>query len=249
MTKTTGTVKFFDHKKGFGFVQTEDLGDAFIHASVTGDQSDFLNEGVHISITVVQGERGLVVTEFHSIMTKASKPKKVTVLGILQWFNTGKGFGFIQFDAVAGLSKPTAFLHLSSAKKSGATPRDLHEGMPLLATVHESPKGPSVDSFEWGEAVQVQWEAKLAALPAEAAPELEVVAQSAKRPNGKKARKAKAGGNVRLVKGGIPSAASYGVKPVDVAELVTAAAARPNGSGEVVAAALRAAVASDQTVH
>ena len=53
-----GTVKFFNEKKGFGFIAGDDGNDYFVH--VTG-----LNEGVRIadndevSFEAVEGDRGL----------------------------------------------------------------------------------------------------------------------------------------------------------------------------------------------
>ena len=55
----TGTVKFFNSQKGFGFIQPEDGGkDVFVHISAVehADMSN-LNEGQRLSYDVVS-ERG-----------------------------------------------------------------------------------------------------------------------------------------------------------------------------------------------
>jgi len=55
----TGTVKFFDTTKGFGFIQPEDGSkDVFVHISaVQGAGMDSLTEGQRVSFEVVT-ERG-----------------------------------------------------------------------------------------------------------------------------------------------------------------------------------------------
>ena len=52
----TGTVKFFNDKKGFGFITTND-GDVFVHASnVVGDV--ILSEGQSVEFEVGPGRKG-----------------------------------------------------------------------------------------------------------------------------------------------------------------------------------------------
>ena len=48
----TGTVKFFNEEKGFGFVQQESGQDLFIHKSHIDDSVSTLNEGDKVSFEV-----------------------------------------------------------------------------------------------------------------------------------------------------------------------------------------------------
>lgn len=54
-----GTVKWFNEKKGFGFIQQEDGGDLFVHYSaISGSGFKTLYEGDRVSFDVEQGNRG-----------------------------------------------------------------------------------------------------------------------------------------------------------------------------------------------
>lgn len=57
---TTGTVKFFNEQKGFGFIQPEDGGaDSFVHISdVERSGMSTLRENQRVSYDVEQDERG-----------------------------------------------------------------------------------------------------------------------------------------------------------------------------------------------
>lgn len=57
---TTGTVKFFNTEKGYGFIKPDDGGpDVFVHVSaVMGSGLGTLNEGQRISFEIEPDKRG-----------------------------------------------------------------------------------------------------------------------------------------------------------------------------------------------
>ncbi len=57
ITMPTGTVKFFNESKGFGFVKPDDGGeDVFVHVSATSEE---LRENDKVTYNVEQGKKGL----------------------------------------------------------------------------------------------------------------------------------------------------------------------------------------------
>jgi len=59
MSRVTGTVKWFNDSKGFGFIEQEGGADVFVHYSaISGDGFKSLQEGQKVEMDVTQGQKG-----------------------------------------------------------------------------------------------------------------------------------------------------------------------------------------------
>jgi CspA family cold shock protein len=57
--RETGTIKWFDNSKGFGFIARADAADVFVHYSaIRGEGYRTLDEGQQVEFSVVQGQKG-----------------------------------------------------------------------------------------------------------------------------------------------------------------------------------------------
>ena len=57
---TNGIVKWFDDRKGYGFIEQEDGPDVFVHFSgINSNGFKSLNEGDQVTFDIEQGEKGL----------------------------------------------------------------------------------------------------------------------------------------------------------------------------------------------
>ena len=57
--RTTGTVKWFDEQKGFGFIEREGGTDVFAHYSaISSGGYKSLTEGQRVEFDVTQGQKG-----------------------------------------------------------------------------------------------------------------------------------------------------------------------------------------------
>ena len=56
----SGKIKWFDNKKGFGFISQSSGQDVFVHhTSIAGQGFKTLNEGDAVSFEIVTGEKGV----------------------------------------------------------------------------------------------------------------------------------------------------------------------------------------------
>lgn len=70
-----GTVKWFNPKKGYGFIATEDGRDIFVHyASISGGGYKTLAEGDLVTFDIVEGEKGQRAENVVSKSASESKP-------------------------------------------------------------------------------------------------------------------------------------------------------------------------------
>jgi len=60
MARQTGTVKWFNDAKGFGFITTEGGEDVFVHSSAIQSRGfRSLSEGAEVEFDVIEGPKGL----------------------------------------------------------------------------------------------------------------------------------------------------------------------------------------------
>jgi CspA family cold shock protein len=56
----SGKVKWFDNKKGFGFITQNSGQDVFVHhTSIAGEGFKVLNEGESVSFEIISSDKGL----------------------------------------------------------------------------------------------------------------------------------------------------------------------------------------------
>jgi CspA family cold shock protein len=54
-----GRVKWFNAQKGYGFIETENDGDVFVHFSaIQGEGFKTLDEGQQVEFEIIEGNRG-----------------------------------------------------------------------------------------------------------------------------------------------------------------------------------------------
>ncbi len=61
-----GKVKWFDEKKGYGFIEQESGGDVFVHfTSIVGGGFRTLNQGDTVEFEIEESPKGLQATNVH----------------------------------------------------------------------------------------------------------------------------------------------------------------------------------------
>ena len=131
----TGKVKFFNAQKGFGFIVQDDGGDdVFVHISQVeraglkglaegqGLRYSLVDRGGKVSASDIQIEGDLIEVPDRP----AGRPRRELTgekaTGTVKFFNSMKGFGFIQRDD----GQPDAFVHISAVERAGMS--GLEEG-------------------------------------------------------------------------------------------------------------------------
>jgi CspA family cold shock protein len=66
--RETGTVKWFNDSKGYGFIQRESGADVFVHfRAIRGEGHRTLLEGQKVEFAVTQGQKGLQADDVSAV--------------------------------------------------------------------------------------------------------------------------------------------------------------------------------------
>ena len=122
-----GVVKFFNPQKGFGFIVRDDGGeDVFVHISAV-EQAGLtdLADGQPLEFTLVDRGGRISATNLRidgepmAVERAERGPQRQLTgekaSGTVKFFNSMKGFGFIQRDD----GQPDAFVHISAVERAG----------------------------------------------------------------------------------------------------------------------------------
>ena len=103
----SGRVRWFDAKKGFGFITNDEGEDVFLPAAALPDGVTTLRKGARVEFSVIDGRKGpqaMGVTLVASVpsLVKATRPKPDDMAAIVERTKEDNTLGKIRAGAIAG---------------------------------------------------------------------------------------------------------------------------------------------------